>query len=491
MEALTEGKKLNRSFWIKIAIWVVLVAGIWNIPPSGALTPAGMHCLGVFVGMLYGLIVLKQFVLPTLGSMVLMAFSGCYSGLVPAFKAGFASDSFIMIFSVSLITTFIAHFGMVRILALKMLNAKFASRRPWRLTFIILLTTAALSLFMDALVVVPVMATLIIEIFRGCGIKRMTRWTSSLLVGMTALSATTQNIMPFQVGPSVNFGILTGFNEAFSTKNFAPQLIIAGACQVVLIFALFFLFIYLFAKNDVDDVINYVPSPDKFAFNGDQRISFWFLVFFIVFNIIGYVFPEGALRTALLYPGLPGWACITIILVCLLRRKNGEDYISFNDLGRKLNWFVLLMMIAVGVVCDPMATEVTGILTWLSDIITPIVQSVGPYGCFAILVLFCIIMTNLADNFAVFFMAGPIIYVACQATGMNTVGIMAVAIIAMQCGVATPAATPHIALIYGHCDTGYVQRQRIMALGWVFALLTVIVLLTIGWLVQGIYPYLG
>lgn len=97
-------KKDGASYWIRVAIWLILSFAGWLTPAVGPVTDYGMKILFIFVGLMFGWICL-DLIYPSFLSVVLVAIA---SG-EPAstfFYAGFSSEIVVVII---VLTTFIAY----------------------------------------------------------------------------------------------------------------------------------------------------------------------------------------------------------------------------------------------------------------------------------------------------------------------------------------------------------------------------------------------
>lgn len=69
----------QRSYYLKVIIYLILTFGIGYLPPFGAVTPMGMKVLGVFIGTVFGWMALG-FIWPSLFAMAALGIIG-YKGV--------------------------------------------------------------------------------------------------------------------------------------------------------------------------------------------------------------------------------------------------------------------------------------------------------------------------------------------------------------------------------------------------------------------------
>lgn len=331
MEAtLVAAAKEKKSFVIKFIILIALIAVIWNLPPSGVLTKAGVHSLVCFFGVVYGLCFMKEYGVYNLLAIVLMGFSGAYTDMGSAFKAAFSDAMVYQMFAIMLFVGVISRTGLARVIALKMINAKFAAGKPWVLTLLIAVTSSVLATFMPCLVVIVVMSELIIEIFKGLGLKG-NRWTMFVLMDLAVLTIMAQDIMPFQLGPIMYYALLSAYDSSAALSNFAAPYIVLRLLYQVLTILFCWGLTWFACRKDVEALKNYKPSEEKFKLNEEQRIAFVILCIFVFLQLFPLVLPQGsAIRTFLEKPSLVGCATIATILAMIVFKKNNKHFITFD-----------------------------------------------------------------------------------------------------------------------------------------------------------------
>lgn len=476
-----------RILIIKMVVWALLQAVVWNLPPTGALTEVGVHTLAVFVGVVYTLCIMPEnYAIGMLMAPVLMAFSGGYASMNASLVAAFGNDSFVMIFSICLLSGIVVVTGLAKTLALKMVNAKFTAGRPWMLTFVILATGAILSLFIHPLVIIAIMGDLIIEIYRGMNLK-YSRWTLFVLCDLAIVCIQAQNVFPFQVGPSLVYGLLSAYDPALNMNAYAVPNIIFQFVFLVLLFAFGMLLTVLFCRNCVDELKNYKPTQEKYPLTPDMKRAIGILVIYVVIQLVPLILPAGPVKVFLQQPAVTGWSCIACAAAMCLFREDGTRFITFEQIMGNMNWYILMMLVGLGTVIAPMTSESTGIIQWLSDLLSPLCSSVGAYGAFAILVTFCFVVSNFTDNIAVIFVEIPIIYIIGNTVGLSPAFLNSACLVALQLAIILPAASPHVALVFAKEKTGYVKFWHMV--GWMIVrgIFGLAVFLTIGWMLRGLF----
>ncbi|MGH0054415.1 MAG: SLC13 family permease, partial [Sphaerochaetaceae bacterium] len=412
----------NEKFMIKIGLWLIMIFVIWNLPPSGALTKAGVHTIAAFLGMIYGLIFIKEYGIPCLFCILLMGFSGAYGSMNAAFIAAFGNVAFVMMFNILLVGGIVAYTGLAKNIALRMINAKFAAGRPWTLTLVMLVTASFMSTFIAPLIPMIILSEIFVEIFRNLNMKG-NRWTLFVLGDLVIMCMTAQNIMPFQGGQAIMFGLLEGFDARLALSNYSGTYILVQMIFQVLLILFAWGFTWLCCRDSVSELKNYKPSEEKYPFSEDMKIALWIIVGYVFIQLFPLVLPAGSsIRMFLETPNVTGWSAFAVCVALFITKKSGHKLMTFDQVsGHGLNWYILLMLAGLGATTG--AFNSTGLITWVSDILTPICNSLSPYGIFAVLVVFCFVMTNVTDNIAIMFLAIPVLYAVSISTGMNTAAV--------------------------------------------------------------------
>lgn len=481
-------RKEKKNHYIHLGVWAVIQIVIWNLPPVGELTAAGMHTLAAFVGLLYGLCFVKQYAIPCLAAPLLMTYSGAFpGGVTSAFAAGYGSTPFVMMISILLISGMVQYSGLAKFLALYMLNSKFTRGRPWTLTLVILATTTVLSLFIHPIVVIAIMLELVIDIFRGLNMKG-NRWTLFLLLDIAVCGIQAQNVMPFQQGPTLMYGIMQGMNPSVNILAFGRYNMAVNAIITILLLLFCFVLTYLCCRGCVSAVKNYEPKRVE-PMNEDQKIALGILIVYILIQLIPQFLPSSAIKTFLVTPEVVGYSSLFACVAMFIRKKDGSKFITIDQIaGNGFNWFTLLMLVGLGPCCDAMTSDSTGILTWLTNLVQPICSHLSPFMLLVFLAAFCIVATNFIDNIAVIFVIIPIVYVICEAMNVNPAAMLTAIIPCIQMGILVPGATPHVALVFAKEGTGYVSFGKICSWSLLRSAFVFLECIIIGYLMFGIFP---
>jgi len=481
-------KNANAKYYLTIAGWIVLQVVVWNIPPSGALTQAGVRTIAAFLGLIYGMCLMKEFALYTIVCVILMGFSGAHANVGAAFSAGAGGEIFTLMFFILLFSATIVSSGLMKNLATRMLNMKITAGRPWMLTFVIFLVSSVFSIFLNCMVVIVIVTDLVLAIYRKLDMKG-NLWTCLVLFGANVLGTLAMNIMPFQLVVSSMYGMLGAFNPALTYQSVVIPHVIFHTSFLVLMFAFVFLMVYITCKNKVSDVRNYKPDAAIEPLNREMKFSLGILIGYVVIQIFTMILPMDS-GAGIFFGkfGLTGYSALAACIALLIRWKDGTPFISFETLQKNgVNWFLFFILLALNATIGTMMSESTGIIAWITDIITPVAMSVSPWAAFAIILGAMCLLTNVLDNVPVAFASIPIIFAIGNLIGINPAGLLAMAICAVEVAFLLPSSCLNTAYIFGKEETGFVKKGSLIGFALPVMVFSMLLILTLGWALQGMF----
>lgn len=478
--------KSNKSLIINGLVALALCFGIWVIPPVAPLTVVGMHTLGVFVGLIYGLTSIGYLV-PSIVALFLMGISGAYAAFSGAFIAGFGNHIITMTIGLFMFAGVMSYSGLARSIALRIVNAKFASGKPWALTFVIMLAIGIPSIFLHPLITVVLVLEIVINIFKVLGLEKGNKWAVSIMIMVVTIGIGAQGIMPFQMAVAMDYGIINGFDSSL----LLPVGVHVGTSFLMLValFVLCYGFIYFVGRNDISKVYSYKAPEHNDSLDDNQKKALWILIGFVGCLLLPVVLPDSALKSTLTGIGTTGFSFLFVAIALMIRNKDGSSFIEMKNISdHGVNWNIILMLAAISAVTGVMTAEVTGVGAWMSGLLTPMVANMSPFGVFAVFIVFAMIATNLTDCIAVAFVMIPILFTVTNNLGLSSLGFLCWASHAWQFGLWLPAASPHVGILYAKTDSGYVSRKNIILYTIPLIIGYTILLLTIGWWTVPFFP---
>ena len=464
---------------IALAIYLI----VSNIPPVEPLTNTGIQVLGIILGLIYGLITMEP-AIPSIAALILLGTTG-YTNVMGAFMSGGGHYAVVMVLGLMMIGGIMNYSGLARALAERIINSKLANGRPWVLTFLILLAAMIPSMFLTAIPVLIIVWGIIRNIFEIVGFQKGEKWPALMMAGITGSAAIGISAMPFSMGVSTDFGIFMSlFPDAVmpALPFIGTSLVLCAAFVVLELLVLRFLF-----RPDVSKLKSYKAPEHNEPLTTNQKRGLVLLIIFVILALLPDLLPDGTpFQIFMSGAGVIGASFFVVLLALIIRNKDGSPFITVQQIADNgIFWSLLLMIAALMVVCGSITDPSLGISTALANLLSPMVQSVGPFGVFAILLAISLIGTNLLDNAVIGMALAAVISMIAQDLTISAVGTFCLLLHSAEYGVLLPASSPLGAMTYGQIETGWLNRKTILLTGFAFMAVFYVVLLFLG------YPMLG
>lgn len=212
-------KKDGASYWIRVAIWLILSFAGWLTPAVGPVTDYGMKILFIFVGLMFGWICL-DLIYPSFLSVVLVAIA---SG-EPAstfFYAGFSSEIVVVII---VLTTFIAYankVGLDNYIAQKFIRIRFLQGHPWLFVTAFMVLIYVLGLMIDIYPAIFLLWPVTYQICDEAGFEHAGKFSSYMCFAITFISGLGMLSKPFSPWSLIGVNALDTFMGAGFTINYS------------------------------------------------------------------------------------------------------------------------------------------------------------------------------------------------------------------------------------------------------------------------------
>ncbi|WP_051688332.1 SLC13 family permease [Desulfofalx alkaliphila] len=195
----------------KVAIYLVIVAIGWFMPPMGAITDIGMKLIFVFIAAVYAWSVSSE-TWPSLLTFVLIP----ATGVIP-FKdfitAGWGTETALFIVLMFILVKFLEEQGVSQFIAAWMLKRKFLQGHPWRMFFMILLVAYLICSLINIFVGIFLVWGVVYSISKSLGFKPYDKFPTVVIFGVAVMGALSLTAMPWGTNSIVLlafFGNLVG-----------------------------------------------------------------------------------------------------------------------------------------------------------------------------------------------------------------------------------------------------------------------------------------
>lgn len=456
-------------------IMLIIMFAIGSIPPSGSLTPLGVRLLGIFAAALYGWTT-SGLLWPSLMVITALAFSGLYDNLGQFLPTSFGSETMVFVLFLFIFTEVINEVGLVDYIANKMISFKFLNNRPWLFTFIFLLAAFICAAFINifaALIVFWNMAYIVVKRF---GFTPYEKYPTLLIIGVTLASIIGGCVMPYKPVPL----IVLGAYSKISGQSIDFLQYILFSLPMTLLVMLIFLFVCRFVlRPDLKELkhinIDFVDQS-ALVLHTKQKAAALFLIVFILMMLAPSLFPKTWIITTWINQlGIAGCLFVLIVLMLLIP-FDGKPMLDFRLMASKgINWDIYLAFCFIIPFTSAFTAEETGIKQFILELLQPVLSSLPPMAFVVVTMFIATILTNFANNMVVAAVFATLIFSIGTSLGLDALPLIAVLIICANLSIATPAACPQAAMMFGNkewCRTSdlYKYTLIIVSIGFVFTL---------------------
>lgn len=457
------------AYIINSIIAIAIMIGFkYLVPAVDPLTPLGVEILGIFLGMLYGWLVVNDVVWPSVAGLVLLGLSD-YTTVTKAFASGFGNNTVLLMLFFFLFTNIINSAGIISYLAQWIASRKFAYGKPWMLSFLLMIAAIVSFFMVSATAACLVMIPLIKSISLLYGFKPGDKWPMLMMGGLVYVGSTSYLLLPYKSLPLIVFASYE--STTGDTIAYGPYMLVIFISTIVAL-AMFLLACKFIFKPDVSKITNCTISFDeREKLTGYQKFVMGYFVVVLLLLIIPNILPSSLLLVSLLKNiGNTGILAIAVVFYVACQFKEG---INLNQLfGRNVAWTIIFLLAAAMALSGAFTAEETGISQWMSAVVTPIVQGKSPFIFIVLVCIISCILTNLANNQAVCAIFTPIILSIGMAFGASLPTLVACMMAACNVGMITPPASATGALLHG--DKEWVPGKSAYTYGLVYSVFNLI-----------------
>ncbi|MCD8099672.1 MAG: anion permease [Oscillospiraceae bacterium] len=414
MSTTLESKPHDTSYYIKSIIGLAVMVFFGMLPAPAPITQTGMMLLGQFIGLVF-LWTFVDMVWPTFAAILMFGFiavdvypnSFALASIYEAGQQSIGNWVTVIIICLLLISDVLDECGLIRRIALWFITRKIAKSSPWGFTFMIMLATLVLGLFMDNSAVQVLMFALATELFAIIGTKPEEKWGKVVAIGITFTTVMSCGITPIcHTMPILFMGIYSAI--AGTSVNWISYMAITIPAALIM-WAAMLLFFRFIIKPDMSKLktMDYAkvealrPGPmsakEKFV-----AVTFVILVIcWIVPGLLDVLAPTWAVtlwldnNTTMLSPML------IIITLYAIVRFDGKPVLDIPKACTRISWLMVFLLAGIMMIASAFGEDTTGISAWVLENLTPLVSGLSPYATVAILCALTIILTNIANNIPV------------------------------------------------------------------------------------------
>lgn len=467
-----EAKKVNIIHYIIVA---VLCLGFRFLPPFGGLTELGMGVMGTFIGAIYGWVMIDML----WPSVLALVGIGLSIGMNNMMVASFGSLTIVAMIVCMMAIGVAMKNGAFTWLAMKLLTNKALAGKGYTILAVILLLAWLVGSF-NPIIMMMIFASFMISMFEQVGVKKDDKLVVIMFLAVAYQLMRGQILFPF-MGTGLTY--LMAYNNMFPDLPIpmGKYLIMMVCMGLIMLVVLLALLKFVF-RVDVSPLANYKPETGVPAATKGQKSALIIFVIFMLMNVV-MIFAPGAIKTFLEQFGIVGIAMLLGAVVPLLKDENGAPLGNLEELLHLVNWGQIMMVGYIMVVSTQMMMPTTGISTFMANIIKPF-MSLPPMVFILVVMIFCLILTNIANNMLTAILCMPFLVNFGSMMGMNPVGMVCLMFIISEFALATPAASPVTGVAFSY--TNWVSSGEMTKYGILLSVVLFIAFMLIGWPLQAV-----
>lgn len=265
--------QVNIKYWINFTITTLLIFGAHWMPSFYCVSEYGATILLIFVGLIFGFATVGL-IEPSFMALLSIGFTE-YGTVGTVLKDALGSNTILFTIGVMILSATLEESGVTQKLVDWVVTNKYIKKSPWTLTFVILLASYLVALFVNAVVPMLLFWSFVSTLCDKARFEKNAKWPAVMYFGIAYMATVASFIMPFQVGVIANFGMLAAASNGTITYSVAPYLIWSTICSLLL-FVAYWLFIRYIIRPDIqllESINDSSTTSEKLDFNRNQLIS--------------------------------------------------------------------------------------------------------------------------------------------------------------------------------------------------------------------------
>jgi len=478
MTTASDKKKTDTK--VKLIHYTIVLAFMFlfrYIPPFGGLEPIGMQILGVFIGSIYGWIVVdiawtSLIGMIALGTTEAMTFSGVLS-------AGLGSQYFILTAMMLFLAAALTELNLTDVIVSKLFNIKFVQGKPWCMVFIFLL-----AVFIVAMMTNLMVSTLVfLELYRGlaknANIPPHHKLNSVFLGGISMADSMGEVSLPFKTSVIIILGI---YSAGMGVQADMAKYLLCAFPLAVIALVLYCLTCKYILRIDASFLKNSGFSVEKVQATKRQKTFLALFAILVVCLLLPSILPANFALTALLNNWGVGGISVFFVASMMLIRVDGEPLLELKPLMKNFAYPMLIIMGYFTPLASAFSSDDVGIKGAMVNLFQPLLNGLSSYGFVVAIIIITVVLTNCLNNLPVgSIFVSLLIVLADSLPGVDIYAVTVMIIFACFVSIVLPPANVPNAIIYGQKDLITFKNQ--ITVTFTCALVFIAFLLTIGYAV--------
>ena len=441
----------SKSYYLKIAVFFLIMYGFGFLPALEPLTPMGMKVIGIFLGLIFAWTTLGL-LWPSIAGLLTLVILDTMD-LNTAFALGWGSNTLLLILFMTIIAAIVEQSGVSQFIAMWFISRKSIQGKPWLFIFVFLFATMVLSAVTSTIPAILICWSILYSICNQIGYQPKDAFSSFMVVGIVATAALGLGLFPFKTIGITVFGVLE--NMTGLTVNYLTYVLftlpIATLCIIV-----FVLVARWGLRVDVSKLVAFKAenlAECHAKLDKKQRIILGFIVVLIILLLVPSVLPETFILSVILNKiQAAGIAmCLVAVMCCL--RIDGSALVDFKEIASKgMQWDVIFLVSVVMPLSTAITSDATGITEFLLNVFGPLFSGRTTNVFLLIVALITILLSNIILQSIAGAILLPVFYSFAMELGIHPLALTSLIVFVCHFGLITPAASPMAALMHGNSD---------------------------------------
>lgn len=437
-------KGINYVHYIIIAL---LIFGFQFLPAPDPITPTGMSLLGVFLGAIYGWSTIG-ILWPCILAIVQM---GLTLGMSTVLASGLGSSITWMVVFTYVAMAVLEENKILDVLAAFLLTRKFSKGKPW-LTFSLIIFASFLCGTIGGFASLILFLTLVIKIAENIQAPPYGKFAVTSILGVLIGHVFGMVVFPFFGNAIIFINIWTPMSG--EVINYTSYMICSISTSIIGLVVYLFMCRFVL-RLDLTPLATFDASSMGFAaikLNRRQKMSV-LLILLIFASLLAPTILPNSWPIVQFLTNLTTFGQVALpIALFMVLSENHAPLIDFRSCSKYISWDVILIC---GTVL-PLASNLTGEGTGVSEFIVKLIQPLTSLGLPAFLFLFIILfiaacVTNIANNTVVAIIVMPILIAFSKID--STLSLSAsffIMVFMTHLSFLTPSAAPYAAITYAN-----------------------------------------
>lgn len=473
---MAEAKQKKDLYYVHSAIGIAITALFWVLPPIDPITPVGMKCVGAFLGMVY-LWSMVDTLWPSLFGLFMLGISGIDpNGLNSVWLN--AVGNYTVLLTMFAMTLFgaVHEVGDTMYIAKWFLTKKIFKGRPYVFIAIFYVCCGVLSALLSPITALIILWPIAISLTKTLGLERGDAIWSWFFVGMFLVSTLMQPFFPFMGAQLVPLSAFQGMTAQMGTPMAVPM---AQYMAVNLIMTILIMTIYIFAIKLLRVDVSKLKAIDPVMIESQMQLppmntvqkAYLYMIPFYMAALLLPSFIKGVAPIDFLGSLGPLGVTVAFVLVFLVIKVDGKPLLNFKEMAyRQMNWGIFFMIAAAVYGANTLSNDATGVVSFLIQVLNPILGGQSETGFVAIMFLVALVITNFANNAAMAVVLLPVVLAFSNQLGISPIPVALGVTLMVFVAMLTPAASPHAGMMHGRKDL--YSTGEILKIGFPMCLIT-------------------